>query len=193
MAASFPTWEAWVTQLPYVISETFNTAAEVVLADALKGLERTDYEVFTKVYWPIGKKGPNDQGLSRKHLRGIERRDAEVERLVNRRDGGLVSHLGGVGHPIAANTAAEVVLADALKGLERTDYEVFTKVYWPIGKTPASSPRAGSRSRSGAPGTGRRSRRSVDGESRGWARPSTSASASGRLSSCAKAPHSPRS
>ncbi|MEO2134443.1 aldo/keto reductase family protein [Microbacterium sp.] len=45
-----------------------NTAAEVVLADALKGLERTDYEVFTKVYWPIGKKGPNDQGLSRKHL-----------------------------------------------------------------------------------------------------------------------------
>lgn len=45
-----------------------NTAAEVVLGDALKGLARTDYEVFTKVYWPVGKKGPNDQGLSRKHL-----------------------------------------------------------------------------------------------------------------------------
>jgi aryl-alcohol dehydrogenase-like predicted oxidoreductase len=45
-----------------------NTAAEVVLGEALKGLDRTDFEVFTKVYWPIGKKGPNDQGLSRKHI-----------------------------------------------------------------------------------------------------------------------------
>ena len=45
-----------------------NTAAEVVLGEALKGLDRTDYEVFTKVYWPIGRTGPNDQGLSRKHL-----------------------------------------------------------------------------------------------------------------------------
>ncbi|MGV9193872.1 aldo/keto reductase family protein [Microbacterium sp. MC2] len=45
-----------------------NTAAEVVLGEALKGLDRTDFEVFTKVYWPIGKKGPNDVGLSRKHI-----------------------------------------------------------------------------------------------------------------------------
>jgi aryl-alcohol dehydrogenase-like predicted oxidoreductase len=45
-----------------------NTAAEVVLGEALKGLDRTQYEVFTKVYWPIGRKGPNDQGLSRKHI-----------------------------------------------------------------------------------------------------------------------------
>ncbi|GAA3907614.1 aldo/keto reductase family protein [Microbacterium invictum] len=45
-----------------------NTAAEVVLGEALKGLDRTDFEVFTKVYWPIGKKGPNDAGLSRKHI-----------------------------------------------------------------------------------------------------------------------------
>ena len=45
-----------------------NTAAEVVLGDALKGLDRADFEVFTKLYWPIGRKGPNDQGLSRKHI-----------------------------------------------------------------------------------------------------------------------------
>ncbi len=45
-----------------------NTAAEVVLANALKGQQRENLEIFTKVYWPIGKKGPNDTGLSRKHL-----------------------------------------------------------------------------------------------------------------------------
>ncbi|WP_448235426.1 aldo/keto reductase family protein [Microbacterium paulum] len=45
-----------------------NTAAEVVLAKALKGQPRENLEIFTKVYWPIGKKGPNDTGLSRKHL-----------------------------------------------------------------------------------------------------------------------------
>ncbi len=45
-----------------------NTAAEVVLAKALQGQPRESLEIFTKVYWPIGRKGPNDQGLSRKHL-----------------------------------------------------------------------------------------------------------------------------
>ncbi|MCT9819710.1 aldo/keto reductase family protein [Microbacterium sp. W1N] len=45
-----------------------NTAAEVVLAKALKGQPRESLEIFTKVYWPIGRKGPNDQGLSRKHI-----------------------------------------------------------------------------------------------------------------------------
>ena len=45
-----------------------NTAAEVVLAQALKGQPRESLEIFTKVYWPIGRKGPNDQGLSRKHI-----------------------------------------------------------------------------------------------------------------------------
>lgn len=45
-----------------------NTAAEVVLAEALKGQPRESVEIFTKVYWPIGRKGPNDHGLSRKHL-----------------------------------------------------------------------------------------------------------------------------
>jgi len=45
-----------------------NTAAEVVLAKALKGQARENLEIFTKVYWPIGRKGPNDTGLSRKHI-----------------------------------------------------------------------------------------------------------------------------
>lgn len=45
-----------------------NTAAEVVLAKALKDQPRENLEIFTKVYWPIGRKGPNDTGLSRKHL-----------------------------------------------------------------------------------------------------------------------------
>ncbi|GAA1995785.1 aldo/keto reductase family protein [Microbacterium ulmi] len=45
-----------------------NTAAEVVLGEALGGLDRAEFEIFTKVYWPVGRKGPNDQGLSRKHI-----------------------------------------------------------------------------------------------------------------------------
>lgn len=45
-----------------------NTVAEEVLGDALKGIARQDLEIFTKVYWPIGKKGANDCGLSRKHI-----------------------------------------------------------------------------------------------------------------------------
>ena len=45
-----------------------NTAAESVLGDALRGQRRESLEIFTKVYWPIGPKGPNDTGLSRKHI-----------------------------------------------------------------------------------------------------------------------------
>ena len=45
-----------------------NTAAEVVLADALKGQRRESLEIFTKVYFPIGPAGANDSGLSRKHV-----------------------------------------------------------------------------------------------------------------------------
>ncbi|MCR2783359.1 MULTISPECIES: aldo/keto reductase family protein [unclassified Microbacterium] len=45
-----------------------NTAAEVVLGEALKGQSRESLEIFTKVYFPIGRKGPNDHGLSRKHI-----------------------------------------------------------------------------------------------------------------------------
>ena len=45
-----------------------NTVAEEVLGEALKGQRRESLEIFTKVYWPTGPKGPNDVGLSRKHI-----------------------------------------------------------------------------------------------------------------------------
>ena len=45
-----------------------NTKAETVLGDALKGERRESLEIFTKVYWPTGPGGPNDTGLSRKHI-----------------------------------------------------------------------------------------------------------------------------
>ncbi|WP_062212342.1 aldo/keto reductase family protein [Demequina oxidasica] len=45
-----------------------NTGAETVLGDILKGERREGLEIFTKVYWPTGPKGPNDTGLSRKHI-----------------------------------------------------------------------------------------------------------------------------
>ncbi len=45
-----------------------NTVAEEVLGEALKGEPRESLEIFTKVYWPVGRKGANDVGLSRKHI-----------------------------------------------------------------------------------------------------------------------------
>jgi aryl-alcohol dehydrogenase-like predicted oxidoreductase len=45
-----------------------NTAAEDVLGAALAGERREGLEIFTKVYWPTGPGGPNDSGLSRKHI-----------------------------------------------------------------------------------------------------------------------------
>ena len=56
-----------------------NTAAETVLGDALKGERRESLEIFTKVYWPTGPKGPNDSGLSRKHI--MESINGSLERL----------------------------------------------------------------------------------------------------------------
>ena len=54
---------------------TFDTAdvyangkAESILGDALAGERRESLEIFTKVYFPTGPKGPNDTGLSRKHI-----------------------------------------------------------------------------------------------------------------------------
>src|SRR5437763_10649501 len=43
------------------------TRAEEVLGRALQGERRAGLEIFTKVYWPTGP-GPNDRGLSRKHI-----------------------------------------------------------------------------------------------------------------------------
>ena len=45
-----------------------NTKAETVLGEALAGTRRESLEIFTKVYFPTGPAGPNDTGLSRKHI-----------------------------------------------------------------------------------------------------------------------------
>jgi aryl-alcohol dehydrogenase-like predicted oxidoreductase len=45
-----------------------NTKAETVLGEALRGHRRESVEILTKVYWPTGPGGPNDCGLSRKHV-----------------------------------------------------------------------------------------------------------------------------
>ncbi|MGA7148488.1 MAG: aldo/keto reductase family protein [Microbacterium sp.] len=56
-----------------------NTAAETVLGKALAGQRRESLEIFTKVYWPTGPKGPNDTGLSRKHI--MESINGSLQRL----------------------------------------------------------------------------------------------------------------
>ena len=56
-----------------------NTAAETVLGEALRGQRRESLEILTKVYWPTGPGGPNDVGLSRKHI--MESVHASLRRL----------------------------------------------------------------------------------------------------------------
>ena len=56
-----------------------NTIAETVLGEALEGQRRESLEIFTKVYWPTGPGGPNDVGLSRKHI--MESLHASLRRL----------------------------------------------------------------------------------------------------------------
>ncbi len=56
-----------------------NTKAESVLGEALKGERRESLEILTKVYWPTGPGGPNDSGLSAKHIR--ESIDGSLRRL----------------------------------------------------------------------------------------------------------------
>jgi aryl-alcohol dehydrogenase-like predicted oxidoreductase len=56
-----------------------NTAAESVLGRALEGQRRESVEILTKVYWPTGPGGPNDSGLSRKHI--SESINASLRRL----------------------------------------------------------------------------------------------------------------
>jgi aryl-alcohol dehydrogenase-like predicted oxidoreductase len=65
---------------------TFDTAdvyangrAETILGDALAGERRESLEIFTKVYFPTGPRGPNDTGLSRKHI--AESINASLSRL----------------------------------------------------------------------------------------------------------------
>jgi aryl-alcohol dehydrogenase-like predicted oxidoreductase len=56
-----------------------NTAAESVLGRGLAGQRRESLEIFTKVFWPTGPKGPNDKGLGRKHI--MESANASLKRL----------------------------------------------------------------------------------------------------------------
>jgi aryl-alcohol dehydrogenase-like predicted oxidoreductase len=56
-----------------------NTRAETVLGKALNGERRESLEIFTKVYWPTGPGGPNDSGLSRKHI--MESIEGSLRRL----------------------------------------------------------------------------------------------------------------
>ncbi|GAA3578684.1 aldo/keto reductase family protein [Amycolatopsis ultiminotia] len=56
-----------------------DTVAESVLGRGLKGLRRESLEIFTKVFWPTGPQGPNDRGLSRKHV--LESAHASLRRL----------------------------------------------------------------------------------------------------------------
>ena len=56
-----------------------NTKAETVLGEALKGERRESLEIFTKVFGPTGPKGPNDTGLSRKHI--MESAHGSLDRL----------------------------------------------------------------------------------------------------------------
>ena len=52
--------------------------AEQVVGRALRGIDRDDYVLATKVYFPMGD-GPNDRGLSRKHI--TEQCERSLERL----------------------------------------------------------------------------------------------------------------
>ncbi len=52
--------------------------AEEIVGRALKGFERDSYFLATKVYFPMGE-GPNDRGLSRKHI--TEQCHASLKRL----------------------------------------------------------------------------------------------------------------
>ena len=56
-----------------------DTKAESVLGKALAGQRREGLEIFTKVFWPTGDNGPNDHGLSRKHI--MESIDGSLRRL----------------------------------------------------------------------------------------------------------------
>ncbi|OAB25526.1 voltage-gated potassium channel [Paenibacillus macquariensis subsp. defensor] len=53
-------------------------AAEELVGKALKAYPRESYVLATKAFWPMGE-GPNDRGLSRKHI--IEQANASLKRL----------------------------------------------------------------------------------------------------------------
>lgn len=62
----------------YGAGQTYPGAAEEILAKALKDFPRSSYVLATKTFWPVGD-GPNDRGLSRKHI--MEQCHASLKRL----------------------------------------------------------------------------------------------------------------
>jgi len=62
----------------YGAGQTHPGAAEEVLAASLQGIARSSYVLATKTFWPVGD-GPNDRGLSRKHI--MEQCEASLRRL----------------------------------------------------------------------------------------------------------------
>jgi L-glyceraldehyde 3-phosphate reductase len=62
----------------YGAGQTHPGAAEEVLAKSLEGFARSSYVLATKAFWPVGE-GPNDRGLSRKHV--MEQCNASLKRL----------------------------------------------------------------------------------------------------------------
>jgi aryl-alcohol dehydrogenase-like predicted oxidoreductase len=62
----------------YGAGQTHPGAAEEVMAKSLKGFARSSYVLATKAFWPVGD-GPNDRGLSRKHI--VEQCNASLKRL----------------------------------------------------------------------------------------------------------------
>lgn len=52
--------------------------SEKVVGQAIKSFKRDDFVLATKVFWPMGE-GPNNRGLSRKHI--IEQANASLKRL----------------------------------------------------------------------------------------------------------------
>ncbi|MBA4365158.1 MAG: aldo/keto reductase family protein [Caldisericia bacterium] len=62
----------------YGAGQTHPGAAEEVLAKSLEGFSRSSYVLATKTFWSVGD-GPNDRGLSRKHI--MEQCNASLKRL----------------------------------------------------------------------------------------------------------------
>ena len=75
-----------------------NTAAEQVLGKALRHERRESVEIFTKVFFPTGPKGPNDSGLSRKHI--MESIDGSLTRLRTDHVDLYQAHRYDVGTPL---------------------------------------------------------------------------------------------
>ena len=62
-----PAREAGITT--FDTTDTYgNGRAEMILGDALAGERRESLEILTKVFGATGPGGPNDSGLSRKHI-----------------------------------------------------------------------------------------------------------------------------